>query len=86
MSEKQSLPRVMTGVVVSNKMQDAITIKVERRVKHPKYGKFIRKSSKLHARDLGNTCNIGDTVVVKECRPVSKTITWDLVEIKERAA
>lgn len=82
---KQSMARTLTGVVVSDKMQDAIVVKIERRIKHPKYPKYIKRSMKVHARDAGNTANIGDVVVVKECRPVSKTICWVLQDIKERA-
>lgn len=85
MSEKQSMPRTLTGVVVSDKMQDAIVVRVNRFVRHPRYHKFIKRSTKVHARDQGNTANIGDTVVVKECRPISKTICWTLEEIRERA-
>lgn len=85
MSE-QSMARELTGVVVSDKMKDTITVKVERQVKHPKYGKFIKRTMKVHAHDAGNTCSVGDTVLVKECRPLSKTKRWALVEIKEKAA
>ena len=86
MSEKQSLPRTLTGVVVSNKMTNAIVVHVERRLKHPKYQKVIKRTTKVHAQDVGNTANIGDTVVIQECRPVSKTISWKLLDIKQRAA
>jgi small subunit ribosomal protein S17 len=77
--------RTKTGRVVSNKMDKTITVLVERRVKHPLYGKFIRRSTKLHAHDENNDCNIGDTVSISECRPISKSKTWRLVEILERA-
>ncbi len=83
---KTSQARTLTGTVVSNKMKDTIVVLVERRVQHPKYGKFIRRSTKVHAHDQGNECQIGDVVVVKECRPISKTKTWSLESIKERAA
>ena len=81
----QTNPRTVSGVVVSNRMQKGITIKVERRVKHPVYGKYIRKSSKIHAHDEENTCKIGDTVTVIECRPLSKTKTWMLQSIDVRS-
>jgi small subunit ribosomal protein S17 len=71
------------GVVTSNKMKDAIIVVTERKVKHPKYNKYIRRRTKVHARDAGNTASIGDVVVIQECRPMSKTISWQLVEIKE---
>jgi len=81
----QTNPRTVTGVVVSDRMYKGITVKVERRVKHPVYGKFVRKSSKIHAHDEDNTCNIGDTVTVIECRPLSKTKTWMLKSIDVRS-
>ncbi len=73
------------GVVVSNKMQKTITIAVERKVKHPKYGKFLARTSKFKAHDENNDCNIGDVVRVMETRPLSKDKNWRLVEILERA-
>ena len=81
----QTNPRTVSGVVVSDRMQKGITIKVERRVKHPVYGKYIRKSSKIHAHDEENTCKIGDTVTVIECRPLSKTKTWMLQSVDVRS-
>ena len=72
MSGTQNRTRTVTGKVVSNKMDKTITVLVERRVKHPVYGKYITRSSKLHAHDEQNVCNIGDTVVVAESRPISK--------------
>jgi len=80
-----SNPRTVTGTVVSNRMQKSITVLVERREKHPVYGKYVRKSKKLHAHDETNACNIGDVVTVVECRPISKTKTWMLKSIDERA-
>jgi small subunit ribosomal protein S17 len=77
--------RVTTGRVVSNKMDKTITVLVERRVKHPVYGKYITRSSRIHAHDEGNQCNIGDTVTVAESRPISKSKTWRLVEVVESA-
>ena len=84
-SVKTTNPRTVTGVVVSNRMDKTITVSVERRVKHPVYGKFMRKSSKLHAHDEENSCNEGDTVTVVECRPLSKTKTWMLKSIDDKA-
>jgi small subunit ribosomal protein S17 len=74
-----------TGVVVSNKMEKSIIVSVERRVKHPKYAKFVKLTSKFHAHDERNECNIGDTVSIMETRPLSKTKNWRLVQIVERA-
>ena len=84
-SAAETNPRTVSGVVVSDKMDKTITVRVERRVKHPVYGKFVRKSSKVHAHDEDNTCQIGDTVTVVECRPLSKSKTWMLKSIDERA-
>ncbi|MEQ8691295.1 MAG: 30S ribosomal protein S17 [Pseudomonadales bacterium] len=78
-------PRTVSGVVVSNRMDKTITVRIERRVKHPVYGKYVRKSAKVHAHDEENTCNEGDVVTVVECRPLSKTKTWMLKSIDERA-
>jgi small subunit ribosomal protein S17 len=77
--------RLVSGRVVSNKMNKSIVVMIERRVKHPMYGKYITRSSKLHAHDANNDCNEGDTVTIKEVRPISKTKTWSLVSIDERA-
>ena len=77
--------RVVSGRVVSNKMEKSIVVLVERRVKHPVYGKYITRSSKVHAHDANNDCNEGDTVTIKEVSPISKTKTWALVSIDERA-
>lgn len=85
MTEISKLKRTVTGKVVSDKMDKSITVLIERRVKHPKYGKFVRKSSKIHAHDERNECKQGDVVTIEECRPVSKTKAWRLVEIVERA-
>ena len=84
MSDKRV--RTATGKVVSNKMDKTITVLVERRVKHPVYGKFLTRSSKLHAHDEANECSIGDQVTISESRPLSKTKTWTLQSIDERAA
>ncbi len=77
--------RTATGTVVSNKMDKSITVLIERRVQHPVYGKIIRRSSKIHAHDEENTCNVGDVVTVVECRPLSKTKSWRLDSVVERA-
>ena len=82
---RQSNPRTISGVVVSDKMEKTITVRVERRVKHPVYGKYVRKSSKLHAHDEDNTCKVGYTVTVVECRPLAKTKTWMLKSVDDRA-
>ncbi len=74
------------GKVVSSKMDKTITVLVERRVKHPVYGKYITRSSKVHAHDEDNQCRIGDLVTVAESRPLSRTKTWKLVEVVEQAA
>lgn len=86
MSEQSSVKRTVTGRVVSNKMDKTITVLVERRVKHPMYGKYIKRSSKLHAHDANNECNEGDLVTITSCRPISKSKTWVLDSIVERAA
>ncbi|MAM70070.1 MAG: 30S ribosomal protein S17 [Gammaproteobacteria bacterium] len=88
MSEAQTQEkraRIATGKVVSNKMEKTVTVLVERRVKHPVYGKYVTKSSKLHAHDEKNECNPGDKVTIKEVRPISKMKTWALVSIDEKA-
>ena len=78
--------RTVTGRGVSNKMDKSITVLIDRREKHPVYGKYVTKSSRVHAHDEANECNEGDWVTVKEVRPLSKTKTWSLVSIDERAA
>ena len=82
---ERNLRKERIGVVVSNKMEKSIVILVERKVKHPKYGKFVKKSTKFMAHDENNECNIGDTVRIMETRPLSKNKCWRLVEIIERA-
>ena len=81
MSGAEKRTRIVTGKVVSNKMDKTITVLLERRVKHPVYGKYITRSSKIHAHDENNQCAIGDTVTVAETRPISRQKTWKLVEI-----
>ncbi len=85
MAAAEKRTRVVTGKVVSNKMDKTITVLVERRVKHPVYGKYITRSSKIHAHDESNKCGIGDTVTVAESRPISKSKTWKLLEVVESA-
>ncbi len=81
----RNLRKERIGTVVSNKMVKSITVAIKRRVKHPMYGKFIGKTTKLMAHDEKNECNIGDTVKIMETRPLSKNKRWRLVEIIERA-
>ncbi len=84
MSEENKI-RTVSGKVLSNKMDKTITVLIERKVKHPLYGKYIKRSTKLHAHDENNECGIGDTVSITECRPMSKTKSWQLVEIISKA-
>ena len=86
MTEKTKQLRTVEGRVVSNKMNKTVTVLVDRQVKHALYGKYLRRSTKLHAHDEENTCNEGDLVRVSECRPLSKTKNWQVVEIITRAA
>ncbi len=81
----EKVARTATGRVVSNKMDKSVTILLERRVKHPLYGKFIRRSTKVHAHDENNECNEGDTVVIEQCRPISKSKTWRLIKVVEQS-
>ncbi len=83
--ETRNLRKERIGVVTSNKMEKSITVEIERRVKHPIYGKFVKKTSRFMAHDENNECNIGDTVRIMEIRPMSKNKCWRLVEIIERA-
>ncbi len=83
--KERNLRKERIGQVLSNKMEKSITISVERKVKHPTYGKFIRKTTKFLAHDENNDCGIGDTVRIMETRPLSKNKRWRLVEIIERA-
>jgi small subunit ribosomal protein S17 len=82
---QRNLRKIRVGRVVSNKMDKSITVAVERKVKHPLYGKFMKKTSKLMAHDEKNECGIGDTVKVMETRPLSKNKRWRLVEVIEKA-
>ncbi|MBT5292338.1 MAG: 30S ribosomal protein S17 [Pseudomonadales bacterium] len=86
MADQENSVRKITGRVVSDKMDKTITVMVERRVKHALYGKYITRSTKLHAHDEKNECNEGDLVAISESRPLSKTKTWMLQEIVEKAS
>jgi small subunit ribosomal protein S17 len=77
--------RTLQGRVVSDKMDKSITVAIERKVKHPIYGKFVKRTTKLHAHDETNQCGIGDTVTIQECAPISKLKTWTLVDVIEKA-
>ncbi|MCX6191575.1 MAG: 30S ribosomal protein S17 [Flavobacteriia bacterium] len=83
--EKRNLRKEKIGTVTSNKMEKSIVVAVERKVKHPKYGKFVKMTTKFVAHDEKNDCNEGDTVRIMETRPLSKSKNWRLVEIVERA-
>ena len=82
---ERNLRKTRTGVVRSNKMDKTITVTVERRVKHPIYGKFVKKTTSFHAHDEKNECTVGDIVKIMETRPLSKTKRWRLVEVIEKA-
>ena len=77
----RNLRKTRMGIVSSNKMDKTITVKVERKIKHPLYGKFLKKTTSFHAHDEKNECSIGDTVKIMECRPLSKLKRWRLVEV-----
>ncbi|MEQ8694582.1 MAG: 30S ribosomal protein S17 [Gammaproteobacteria bacterium] len=85
MSETTKTARTLVGQVVSNRMEKTISVLVERRVEHPLYRKYVRKSTKLLAHDENNECNEGDTVSIEECRPLSKNKSWRLQRVLERA-
>ena len=82
--ESVSKKKTLIGTVTSNKMDKSITVLIERKVKHPVYGKYITRSTKLHAHDEQNVCQEGDIVTISECRPLSKTKNWTLVEVVEK--
>ncbi|MDA3615133.1 30S ribosomal protein S17 [Polluticaenibacter yanchengensis] len=82
--EARNLRKTRIGIVSSNKMEKTITVAVERKVKHPIYGKFVKKTTKFHAHDENNECSIGDTVRIMETRPLSKLKRWRLVEVVEK--
>lgn len=77
--------RTLQGKVISDKMDKSIVVAIERQVKHPIYGKFIKRTTKLHAHDEENQCKLGDTVSIRECAPISKTKSWTLVEVVVKA-
>ncbi|MGA7801860.1 MAG: 30S ribosomal protein S17 [Gammaproteobacteria bacterium] len=85
MSEEKKVARTLTGRVVSDKMDKTVTVLIERRERHPLYGKYVRRSSKLHVHDAANECHSGDLVEIEQGRPVSKTKAWKLVRVVERA-
>ena len=83
MSEQTPTNRALQGRVVSDKM---VTVMIERRVKHPIYGKYVRRSTKVHAHDENNECRTGDVVIVEQCRPISKSKKWRFLKLVERPA
>jgi len=85
MSTSEALKRTKTGRVTSNKADKTVTVLLERQVKHPLYGKYIKRSTKVHAHDEENSCSVGDLVRISECRPRSRTKSWQVIEIVERA-
>ncbi|WP_376696383.1 30S ribosomal protein S17 [Wenzhouxiangella sp. EGI_FJ10305] len=85
MSSEERKQRSVVGRVVSSRMDKTVTVRLERLVKHPLYGKYVRRSSKVHAHDADNSCNEGDTVRIEQTRPISKTKAWQVIEVVERA-
>ena len=85
MSANEAVKRTKVGLVVSDKRDKTVTVLLERQVKHPLYGKYIKRSTKVQAHDEDNSCGAGDKVVIAECRPISKTKAWRVLEILERA-
>jgi len=85
MSETTETGKTVTGKVISNRMDKSATVLIERKVKHPVYGKYIRRSTKLHIHDAENACQEGDVVTIEQCRPLSRTKSWRLVEIVGRS-
>jgi small subunit ribosomal protein S17 len=86
MSEQKRNQRTLEGRVVSNKMDKTVSVAIERMIKHPVYGKYIRRTSKLLAHDATNDCREGDRVAIAECRPISKNKSWTVLNVIERAA
>ena len=86
MSEENKVRRTITGRVVSDKMDKSVSVAIERLIKHPVYGKYIRRTSKVMAHDETNQCKAGDRVTISECRPISKNKSWSVVSVVERAA
>jgi small subunit ribosomal protein S17 len=85
MSSAGEIKRTKVGLVVSDKMDKTVTVMLERQVKHALYGKYMKRSTKVHAHDESNDCAEGDKVVIAECRPISKAKSWRVVEVLERA-
>ena len=85
MSDQEKIARSISGLVISNKMDKTVTVLVERLEKHQMYKNYIRKSTQLHAHDESNDCNEGDTVQIEECRPLSKSKSWRVIEVVSRA-
>jgi len=85
MTTTQEIKRTQTGRVVSNKMDKSVSVLIERQIKHALYGKYIKRSTKVLAHDEDNSCGEGDTVLIAECRPLSKSKSWRVIEILERA-
>ena len=85
MNEEAKTKRRLVGRVVSNKMDKTVSVAIERRIQHPVYGKYIRKTTKVLAHDANNECKAGDRVAISECRPISKNKSWAVVDIVERA-
>ena len=86
MSEEKKVQRTVTGRVVSDKMDKTVSVAIERLIKHPGYGKYIRRTSKVLAHGASNECKAGDRVAISECRPMSKNKSWSVVNVVERAA
>ena len=86
MSEENKVQRTITGRVVSDKADKTVAVAIERKIKHPVYGKYIRRTTKVLAHDANNECKTGDRVTISECRPVSKNKSWAVVDVVERAA
>ena len=85
MSEENKVQRTVVGRVVSDKMDKTVSVAIERRIKHPVYGKYIRRTTKVLAHDANNECRPGDRVTISECRPISKNKSWAVVDVVERA-
>jgi len=85
MSEEKKVQRTITGRVVSDKMDKSVSVAIERLIKHPVYGKYIRRTTKVMAHDAANECKTGDRVAISECRPISKNKSWSVVSVVERA-
>ena len=86
MSEENNAQRTITGRVVSDKMDKSVSVAIERKIKHPVYGKYIRRTTKVMAHDAANECKAGDRVAISECKPISKNKSWTVVNVVERAA